>query len=334
LRWLGSIGAGRLTRNFNRLINRHHHYPRSAGRLAHACDAFHVVDHSYAQVLHALPVNRAGVFCHDLDTFRCLLEPALEPRPKWFRAMARRTLRGLQKAAVVFHATAAVRADIQKHALIDPARLVHAPLGIADEFTPNLNRSAGAPGAVEPFGVLHVGSCIPRKRIDVLLNVFARLREIHPAARLLQIGGEWTAAQREIIDRHDLARSLDQQRGLDRVELARHYRNASLVAVTSEAEGFGLPVIEALACGASVLASDIPVLREVGGDAIDYAPVGQIDAWTEAASRLLTDATAAPPLSRRLARASLYSWAHHADVIAGAYERLLGQSPASNGGCA
>ena len=54
----------------------------------------------------------------------------------------------------------------------------------------------------------------------------------------------------------------------DRATLAAIYRRASLVLVPSEAEGFGLPVAEALACGVPLLASDIPVLREVGGDAV------------------------------------------------------------------
>ena len=50
----------------------------------------------------------------------------------------------------------------------------------------------------------------------------------------------------------------------------------------SDAEGFGLPIIEALACGAPVIASDLPVLREVGGDAVRYCAVGDVDAWSSA----------------------------------------------------
>ena len=92
----------------------------------------------------------------------------------------------------------------------------------------------------------------------------------------------------------------------------------------SEAEGFGLPVIEALACGAAVVASDLPVLREVGGAAVTYRPVGDVPAWAEAVTRTLADPGAAPPREVRLAQAARYSWAEHARVIAAAYARLGG----------
>ncbi len=88
----------------DRLINRQWDYPRFAKReLSKKYDAFHVVDHSYASIVHKLPSNRTGVYCHDLDAFRCLLEAERERRPFWFRAMSRRILNGMQKAALVFH---------------------------------------------------------------------------------------------------------------------------------------------------------------------------------------------------------------------------------------
>src|SRR5207248_5412662 len=111
-----------------------------------------------------------------------------DPRPRWFRAMARRILEGMQKARVVFHATLAVREEILRHGLIDPARLVHAPFGAAPEFTSEPRERSGV-----PF-LLHVGSCIPRKRIDVLLDVFAEVRAQHPNLRLLKVGGGWSRA--------------------------------------------------------------------------------------------------------------------------------------------
>ena len=80
--------------------------PATPAGLAGDFDLFHVVDHTYAQLVHALPADRTGVYCHDLDAFRCLLEPAADPRPRWFRALARRILTGMQKAAVVFHNSA------------------------------------------------------------------------------------------------------------------------------------------------------------------------------------------------------------------------------------
>ena len=81
-------------------------------------------------------------------------------------------------------------------------------------------------------------------------------------------------------------------------------------------------MVEALACGAVVIASDIPVLREVGGGAAVFRPVGDVAAWAGAVRGVLADPAAAPPRAARLSRAAGYSWAAHARVIGEAYLRL------------
>ncbi|MHB1559258.1 MAG: glycosyltransferase family protein, partial [Isosphaeraceae bacterium] len=190
---LPAVGGRQATFNADRVINRFIHFPRSARRAARQFDLFHVVDHTYAQLVHALPAGRTGVYCHDLDAFRCLFDQGAHPRPRWFRALARRILTGLQKAAVVFHSTEAVEAEIRRAGLVDPDRLIHAPYGVAAEFT-----SEAAPPEIAPPWltgldgrpwVLHVGSCDPRKRIDVLLDVVAAVRETIPDLRLVKVGG-------------------------------------------------------------------------------------------------------------------------------------------------
>lgn len=174
---------------------------------------------------------------------------------------------------------------------------------------------------------MHVGSCIPRKRIDVLLAVFAALRQRQPALKLVQVGGDWTIAHRDLIKQLGIAAAIRQLRGLPRTALADLYRSACLVLQPSAAEGFGLPVLEALACGTAVLASDIPSLREVGGEAATYRPVGDVAAWTETANRLTADPASAPSRLARLAQAKKFSWTKHAQIIAAAYHRLAGIGP-------
>jgi glycosyltransferase involved in cell wall biosynthesis len=325
-------------RNADRLLNRMVDYPRWLTRQVRRdpSDVYHVCDHSYAHLVHALPAGRVGVFCHDLDTFRSILTPSAEPRPAWFRYMARRVLDGLRKAAVVFHSTAAVRAQILEHQLVAPDRLVAAPYGHNEEFTPH---DAGAAVVAAPVRaaltgsrfLLHVGSCIPRKRVDVALDVLARLRdELREDVRLVKVGGEWTTAQREQIERLGLPRAIVHLTNVDRPSLAALYRAAAVVVQPSDAEGFGLPVIEALACGAAVIASDIPPLREVGGDAVLYCPVGDVERWTRTTALVLRcDPPGPPPVERRLAQAARFSWDRHAETIAGAYRRLAMAPPSS-----
>jgi glycosyltransferase involved in cell wall biosynthesis len=309
--------------NADRLVGRHVVMPWSVRRLRGEHDLFHVADHSYAHLVHSLPPERTGVYCHDLEAFRCLFVDG-ERRPAWFRAMARAKLRGMQRAAVVFHSTMGVREEIERRGLLAPSRLVHAPYGVAPEFTAE---DAGG-GSTLPEALrgrrylLHVGSGAPRKRLDLLFEAFAAARADHPDVLLVQQGGALTPELRERVKKLGLEDVLVQPPPMDRRHLAQLYRGAALVALPSDAEGFGLPLIEALACGAPVLASDIPILREVGGGAASFVRAGDVSAWSAAISLHLKDPARAPPRAERLERAEAFSWAAHARTILAAYERL------------
>lgn len=312
--------------NMERLFNRHWLLPRHLHRIADSFDYVHVVDHSYAHATLAVPEGRAGVYCHDVDAFRCLLDRSAESRPWWFRRLAARTLRGMRRAAIVFHNTAEVGRQLVDFGLIPAERLIHAPLGVSDEFTsspetppPPLPESLDVCEA--PF-LLHVGSNIPRKRIDVALDVLAVLLKQFSTLKLVQVGGPWQPAASQKIRRLGLEAHVVQVRDLTRSQLAELYRRAAVVLVPSSQEGFGLPVVEAMACGAAVVASDITALREAGGDAAVYQPVGDIAAWSHAVGGLLAGSIKAPPLSARIRQAAKFSWSKHSAVIADAYLAL------------
>ena len=102
---------------------------------------------------------------------------------------------------------------------------------------------------------------------------------------------------------------------------------AAAVLMPSDAEGFGLPVIEALACGAIVIASDIPTLREVGGDAVLHRPVADVASWADVVAQVLLRPEAAPSRDKRLAWAARFTWREHARIIAEAYLALANGGP-------
>lgn len=313
--------------NGDRFINRFIDYPRYLKPRAQDCDLFHVADHSYANLVHSLPAAKTGVFCHDLNAFESLLEPQLYPRSWVYQQMSARTLTGMQKAAVVFYTTTEIRQQIERYQLVDPAKLVAAPLGVSPEYQLHSSPTDRTIAEVhtklqgQPF-MLHVGSCIPRKRIDVLLNVFAKLRRELPELYLVKVSGEWSESQQQQIEKLGLAESIVHLKNLQNTEIAQLYRQAKIVVVTSETEGFGMPIIEALACGAIVLASDIPVLREVGSDAIIYCPMGDVAAWSAQSIEAIQHPDRAPSLAKRLARAAHYTWDNHARTIVETYARL------------
>jgi glycosyltransferase involved in cell wall biosynthesis len=125
------------------------------------------------------------------------------------------------------------------------------------------------------------------------------------------------------VERLGIGGALLQPPKLDRATLAGLYRRAQAVLIPSEAEGFGLPVIEALACGAPVVASALPVLREVGDAACLYCPVGEVASWVELLDALLSGRQPAPSRERRLERARRFTWQAHARTVIDAYLRLL-----------
>lgn len=310
-------------RAWERASGRYLQYPALVSSLPRSGRYFHVADHSYAHLLHVLPRARSGVYCHDLDAFRAALpqlsSSAVSPAR---RALSRLLMSGLRRAAVVFYSTAVVRDEILRAKLVAEDRLVQAPFGVAAEFGPENTELDARVRARLPAGfVLNVGSCIPRKNVPFLLQVFAALRRDQPALRLVQIGGAFGDAERSAqlaanVPEHALVR----MRGLPREELAAYYRQAQVVLLPTRAEGFGLPLMEALACGANVLASDLPVLREVGGGAALYAPASDLHAWLAGLRTGLSGGF--PPRQVRLDQAARYSWYQHAQTIVNAYREL------------
>jgi glycosyltransferase involved in cell wall biosynthesis len=320
----------------DRVAGRMWDYPRLARTLAGRFDLFHVVDHSYAQLVHELPPSRTIVTCHDVDTFRSVIEPERERRGVLFRTMTRRILEGLRKAGHVVCDTEATRAQLIMRARIDEQRTSVVHNGPHPECTPHPQASADyeaarllgpARSSVE---VLHVGSSIPRKRIDLLIRIMAALG---PRVRLVRVGGPFGAEQAT------LARELGVTNVVvlpfvDPATLAAIYRRSALLVIPSEREGFGLPLIEALSCGTPVVASDIPALREVGSDAVTYCEVGDVAAWSETIAALLEERERRPAewaqrRERGIQRADAFSWSTYASEIVAVYARMAGREAAA-----
>jgi glycosyltransferase involved in cell wall biosynthesis len=273
----------------DRLLNRFWDYPRSLRQRRADGGIFHIADHSYAHLVHGLPADRTVVTCHDTDTFRCLIDPAAEPRSIFFRAMTRRILDGFRKAARIIADSRATRRAIVEASLVPEGRVAVVPLPVAPAFSARGDADHDAwcetqlgPAASPTLELLHVGSTIDRKRIDRLLDVVAAVRRHAPGARLLRVGGAFTPDQQAQVVRLGLADAIACLPSLTQAQLAAVYRRADLVLLTPDREGFGLPVVESLASGTPVVASDLPVLREVGGAVTTYCAPDTVDAWVTA----------------------------------------------------
>ena len=327
-RRLSRVSNQRLAFGVDRIAARLWDYPRFASGLRERFDLFHVVDHSYAQLVHQLPPDRTLVTCHDLDTFRSVLEPDREHRSAACRAMTRRILNGLRKAGHVACDTEATRTLLVERARFSENKTSVVHNGLHPSFTTVHEASADREAARllgprrSSVDILHVGSAIPRKRIDVLIRIIS---ELGRRVRLVRVGGAFTAKQAALA--RDLGVTVVVLPFLDRSTLAAIYRRSALLVMPSEREGFGLPVVESLACGTPVIASDIAALREVGGDAVTYCDLDDLDAWTAAINALLDEREHQPVewaarQERGVRRAEAFSWSKYAGEIASLYERI------------
>lgn len=318
----------------DRLLNRMWLYPRHVRRLRDRFDLFHVVDHSYSQLVTALPAGRTVVTCHDLDTFRCVSDPIAEPRSVPFRMMTRRILHGLTRAARVVCDSEAVRGQLLAAGLVSPERAAVVPLAPHPLF-----RAAPDPGGDQPaekllgpagehVDLLHVGNVSPRKRLDLLLTALAGLRRTLPAVRLLRVGGPFTTDQDRLVEQLGVRAAIRVLPALPRLVLAAVYRRAVLTLLPSDREGFGLTLLESLACGTPVIASGIPALREVGGGAVRFVAPGDVKALVEAVETLLAERRQEPERWRRrvecgIHHAEAYTWEATATGMMSVYRQVL-----------
>jgi glycosyltransferase involved in cell wall biosynthesis len=318
----------------DRIINRVWDYPRWLAARRDEFDVFHVVDHSYANLVHALPANRTIVTCHDLDAFAGVL-PGTRGGTLVSRALAHRLIEGLQAAARIVCVSEAGRDQLVAQDIVAASRVTVIPNGVHPTCShrPDARADRGAAellGPVDPTAIelLHVGSTISRKRIDVLLESFAVLRRLWPSLRLIRVGDTFTPAQERQVRQLGLVDAVTVLPFVDRRVLAALYRRATMLLQPSEREGFGLPVAEAMASGTPVVASHIPALVEVGGRAATYCPVGDVRAWVAAISELLDERVASATDWRTRCTASLtqarrFSWREHARRMTELYRDLL-----------
>ena len=232
--------------------------------------------------------------------------------PEWVtprtRAMHTRKYRHAALTCDVIFANSAFTADDVAATLEFPReRIVVAHPGIGEEFHADGERAdLGVPY------VLTVATLEPRKNLTTLVEGFAQLGE--PDLALAVVGGQGWGQQPEL-DRPGVVR-------LGRVsdeELARLYRGAAVVAYPSRFEGFGMPITEAMASGAPVVASSHPSLDEACGDAALRADPESAEAFAGAIREALgrRDELRA----KGLAHASRFSWARTGELFLEGYRR-------------
>ncbi len=206
-------------------------------------------------------------------------------------------------------------------------RTVVAPLGVTPALAGTLDAEEAETLPAAGF-VLAVGTLEPRKNLPRLVEAYRRLDQRlqaeHPLVVVGALGWETGAtldALRSLEDRCTMLGHVSD------AALAELYRRCAVFCYPSLGEGFGLPVLEAMAAGAAVLTSNLSSLPEVGGDAVDYVDPREVAAIAAELERLLTSATHRAELgARALLRSREFTWARFAERTLAALE------PAARGG--
>ncbi len=293
----------------------------SLDRLLPGAELFHATE-------HLLPPLR------DIPTVLTVHDLIFERLPEHHKPMNRLYLRAAmplycRRADAIIAISECTRADLVALYGVDPQRVTVIPEAAAPHFRqPPLEHVAEARrryGLPDRYA-LTVGTIEPRKNLPALLEACGPLLEEGDLSALVIVGSRgWLT---EGFDRALAAYPLR-----DRVILPGYVADADLPAVYGGAavtvqpslyEGFGLPVLEAMACGSPVCASSTTSLPEVGGDAARYFDPADVGSMTGALRAVLEDSELAAAMRRAgLERAAGFSWRRTALETCAVYDRLL-----------
>jgi glycosyltransferase involved in cell wall biosynthesis len=302
--------------------------------LAGPVDVFHATN------FVAPPARRAAsvVTIHDLSYLR--YPEMVTDASGRYRELVPRALR---RGAVVCTPTAAVAAEVAETYRLPPERLVVTPLGVGPAWrqaTPPDPAWLADRGLPERY-LLFVGSREPRKNLPTLLTAYRDLLagsdapqgEPVPRGRGSAAAGSGSLPPLVLVGPPGWGEALDlaglppeavRTPGyLSEGDLARVVAGAAALVFPSWYEGFGLPALEALACGTPVVAADLPALREVLGDQAELVAPGDAAALAAALAGVLEDSGGEPARAARRARAAGFTWGTCAQATLSAYRLAL-----------
>lgn len=272
-------------------------------------------------VIHAtqpalIPAGPTVATCYDLIPAAFADEYLAGPGRAAEAAAHRRHLARLRSATLVVAISHETAGDLARLGGVDRGRIRVVPLAAPTPVAPD----------GPPLGgdyVLYSGSLEPHKNVPLLLDAVAALPDAKPRVRLV-LTGAWSPRRLERLKAHarsvGAAGRVDWLGWVDAGRLTAIRAGALAVAVPSRKEGFGLPVLEAMAAGVPVLASDTPAMNEVGGEAARHLAVDDAQAWADAITRLADDEAE----RRRLidagrGRAQAFTWRATAEALRDIY---------------
>jgi glycosyltransferase involved in cell wall biosynthesis len=290
--------------------------------------AFSPVD--LLHVTHVPPPVSTRPYVMTLHCYSTFGFPEFYPRGLNLRVNAL-LRRGLERARMVVCVSHGLRDLAETRLGVNPERLAVAYHGVSEEFQA-MPRAEAAAHVQRHYGldgpyVFFIGVFAPRKNLGRLIDGFARFKhDTRSPARLVMAGRPWLGDEvNAAIARNQLERDVVILGHVADESVPYLYAAADLFAFPSLWESFGMPVIEAMACGVPVLTSNGSCLPEIAGGAALLVDPYSVDEVARGIAAVMTDpAVAARLRDRGLARAREFTWERTARETLAAYTRALG----------
>jgi glycosyltransferase involved in cell wall biosynthesis len=291
--------------------------------------------HAGAQLMHFphynLPLaypRRFVVTIHDLFSFRFPeIHSGALPRLANQVLLANAT----RRAAAIITPSKATAQDVSRRFPSAAARVTSIGEAAGDRFTAVRNPAAEAAWqryfGIKPPYFLYLGQWKAYKNVPLLIEAFARVITQRPEVQLVIAGHDPRHPEIAAAASRLPERSVVLPGHLPDDAVTDLYRAAAAVVVPSKAEGFGLPVLEAMSCGVAVVCSDIPVLRELADGVAIFCNPASADAFAAGMIAGLNTTPDDGRVQRGVERARLFSWRKAAEETVGIYERVLADRP-------
>ena len=305
-------------------------HPRAVARAD--ADIFHVIDQCESHIVYGLHQadKPVVVTCHDLVQF--IYPEILLDQSRWpalSMATWKYSVKGMTKADRVIAVSTNTAQDLTRFLEIESAGTTVIPNGLNTAFRalPSQEvaevRSRYLP-TPDTFCLLNVGSTHLRKNILTVLKVLKVLKDRGIAVCLWRTGDKFTKEQQAFIQAHDLESEILDLGCPDIAHLIQIYNAADVLIAPSLYEGFGLTVVEAMACATPVITSNVSSLPEVVDDAAILVDPLDVEAIVAAVCRLQQDPNYYRQLvAKGLRRSQFFRWQQTAEQVARVYEQVL-----------
>jgi len=255
--------------------------------------------------------------------------------PADLRMQTRVVPRSLRRAAHIITVSHSTARDLTERLAVPADKITAIPLGVSPTFSPDgpalpPDAFSGAERLAGGY-LLHLatGGPHPRKNVARLLEAYARLRADHAAPPLVVAGDVTSERGRALLEATadlGLADHVIFPGQVSEAVLPALYRSATLLVYPSLYEGFGLPILEAMASGLPVITSNRSSLPEVAGDAALLVDPESLEDLTAALARALTDDALRRDLAQRgLARSREFTWERTARATIAVYQHIAGR---------